>query len=270
MSEKIAKIQKIVFEILIDIDEYCRANNIQYFLSGGSCLGAVRHSDFIPWDDDADIMMPRIEYLRFFKGFSKTYGDKYGMSTLELDEEWKIPSGRIWNLKSVSRNINLDMKSIGIFVDVFPIDGLPKEKKRQIKFFKKIKRMNIMRHAALRVQFKKNEHWKIPKRFMAIYCKAKGARYFAEKIQNEALKYNYEDADEVAVSMACHYWEKEIIEKRHMESATLLEFNGKEFPVPVGYDTYLRNLYGDYMRIPRDVSEQGYTHLGHWEVSIEE
>ena len=59
--------KKIQFEILKYIHDICEENNLQYFLAYGSLLGAVRHSGFIPWDDDLDIIMTHSNYNRFLK-----------------------------------------------------------------------------------------------------------------------------------------------------------------------------------------------------------
>ena len=75
-SKKLELMQSVLFEIICDIDDFCTENNIRYYLSGGSCIGAVRHNGFIPWDDDVDIMMPRKDYMKlgnnplFFTGLS--------------------------------------------------------------------------------------------------------------------------------------------------------------------------------------------------------
>ena len=69
--------------------------------------------------------------------------------------------------------------------------------------------------------------------------------------------------------MPVHYGERETILRKHMEKRAYLQFEGREFPVPVGYKKYLSNLYGDYMKIPKDAEENGYSHLEHWEVEFE-
>ena len=58
-------VQDVLLVMLKDIDVICQRNKIPYWLNGGSALGAVRHSGFIPWDDDADIAMMKEDYLRF-------------------------------------------------------------------------------------------------------------------------------------------------------------------------------------------------------------
>ena len=60
------KLQKTELQILLDVDKFCRAHEIPYSLYGGTALGAVRHSGFIPWDDDLDIVMTRDNFNRFW------------------------------------------------------------------------------------------------------------------------------------------------------------------------------------------------------------
>ncbi|MGN0185217.1 MAG: LicD family protein, partial [Aristaeellaceae bacterium] len=75
MKELVQQLQRLSYAILCDVDDYCRANNIRYYLSGGTCLGAVRHKGFIPWDDDVDVMLPRRDYERLIAGFGAAYPD---------------------------------------------------------------------------------------------------------------------------------------------------------------------------------------------------
>ena len=65
-QETLNMLHKRQIEILDVIDEFCKKNNLCYFLIGGTLLGAVRHKGFIPWDDDIDIGMPRKDYEFFF------------------------------------------------------------------------------------------------------------------------------------------------------------------------------------------------------------
>ena len=70
--------------------------------------------------------------------------------------------------------------------------------------------------------------------------------------------------------MAAHYGERETMDGKEMRTETHLSFEGREFPVPVGYKKYLSNLYGDYMKIPKDAEENGYSHLDHWSVDFQD
>lgn len=65
----IDELKKIEYDMLVDFAKFCDKNNLIYFLSSGTLLGAVRHHDFIPWDDDIDVMLPRKDYEKFVTSY---------------------------------------------------------------------------------------------------------------------------------------------------------------------------------------------------------
>ena len=270
VRETVKRMQSIVFDIICDIDDYCRERNITWFLSGGSVLGAIRHRGFIPWDDDGDIMLPREEYDRFLSEFSRAYEGKYGFGSLELDDTWNWQYARIWDLHSRCASENLDDRETGIYVDIFPIDGLPEGRLAQKVFYGKLRVWRALGNAALRKNYLKKEKHHTAKAILRALTSPFGGRFFAEKMDRLARKYPFQTSTWVAVSLAAHYGERETIRREKMETGIRVSFNGRELPVPVGYETYLSNLYGDYMTIPKDAELNGFSHLDHWDVSFDE
>lgn len=266
MKELVRQVQRISYAILCDVDDYCRKNNIRYYLSGGTCLGAVRHQGFIPWDDDVDIMLPRRDYERLIAGFAAAYPDKYRVGSLQTDPDWIRPYARIWDKNTELIQKLTDEKPMGILIDVFPIDGLPSGGLGRRLFFRKLKAIEALRSAARRKMFFPHERHRLLKRMLGVLMRPIGPRFFARRLENAARRYDFDKCEYVAVSMAIHYWDREIIQKSCMDRPAMLRFEDRSFPVPVGYDTYLRNLYGDYMQIPPDAAEKGYSHLEGWEV----
>lgn len=126
-------VQKVILGMIVDIDKFCRENNITYCLTGGSTLGAVRHGGFIPWDDDMDIAMTRTEYKKFLKVLDKLDKDKYVVHCFEKNHKYDVtwPAMKIRKkgtyLKETNKLLFNKCKDCdGVFIDVFIYDHLSK------------------------------------------------------------------------------------------------------------------------------------------------
>ena len=89
-KETLDKLHQVEMEILDDFVKVCEKHKLRYFLTGGTMLGAVRHSGFIPWDDDVDIGMPREDYDKFIEIGEKALGDKYQLECFEHNKNRKV------------------------------------------------------------------------------------------------------------------------------------------------------------------------------------
>ena len=82
------QIQSKILEVMIYVDKLCRDNDIEYYIMGGTALGAVRHGGFIPWDDDLDVFMTPDNYEKFKAAFLIQKDPRFEI------QEWLIISGR--------------------------------------------------------------------------------------------------------------------------------------------------------------------------------
>lgn len=122
----IIKVQKVLLELLSVIDGICRENNLRYYLFYGTLLGAIRDGGFIPWDDDADVVMPREDYEKLLSlpvskwpdGYflQSPYSEKYGRFAFS-----KLRKNNTACIDPHHRHIKMHQ---GIFLDIFPLDSI--------------------------------------------------------------------------------------------------------------------------------------------------
>ncbi len=156
-EEKYRKIQLIELEMLNEVDRICKKHGIRYYLCGGTLLGAVRHSGFIPWDDDLDIFFPRKDYIKFAEIAPKELPDTmfYQDWHNEFDYPYNFAKIRMNGTKFCQNEIqHLNMHQ-GIFIDIFPLDSVPVNEKERTKYLTKVTRLKTLM-AVRYMSFKKN------------------------------------------------------------------------------------------------------------------
>jgi len=241
----IEEMKKIQLQILEFVHHFCEQANIEYFLSYGTLIGAIRHEGYIPWDDDIDLCMTRPNYDRFINEFSDK-NNKYECLSYEHNPNFLYTFAKVMD-KNTLLIENVILKcDMGINIDIFPIDGINDDYaliKKQIflKIQSELKTKRRYRNRALYI----NVLIAASRLFLHAISHR---RIIAQMIKN-AKTHEYSVAQNVCC-VANGSREDKPFPKKYLESFCLWKFEGKEYYVPVEYDSYLRSIYGDYMTLP--------------------
>ncbi|MCB1273835.1 MAG: LicD family protein [Leucobacter sp.] len=241
-----------MLEMLLEFDKFCEKHGLTYYLSGGTLLGAVRHQGFIPWDDDIDVNMPRPDCERLMELSGGRIGEYELMPPNFSDKyfayHWKLYGDKI--LVGKRKQGRLGNKIYPIFLDIFPIDGLPDTEAENIEHYDEIRRRkNRVSHARSVSRY----HGPNPYRFLrnrlaAMIYGMKGVKNTFDEVINLAKSRSYEESEHVGVMMTNVHTTEERVVKSEYAPVVRMEFEGHLLSCPAGYDTYLRQLYGpDYM-----------------------
>jgi len=252
------ELKDIEFDILKMFDDFCKENGIRYFLAYGTLLGAVRYKKFIPWDDDVDVLVPREDYNRFLTLFRDS--EKYKLFAFEKDGRLLFPFAKICDMTTKKDESGYSNGiETGVDIDIFPLDAWDDDLERAKKEAKYIsKNMKRLGFAKLRKSDSANPVKRFVKGIVISLCKLRGGEYFIKKIIKASCKEGQTGKNYVGAKSWCVYGERGIIPAEAFASAVDIEFEGRMFPAPVGYDTYLTCLYGDYL--PEPPKEKQKTH----------
>lgn len=128
-------IQNVLLDMMVIVDRICKNNNIDYIMTGGTALGAIRHKGFIPWDDDLDIAIMRKDYQRFIEALNKDLPENYTFHCFEVNKKYNvtIPTMKIRNKNTYIEEVNTLLTNKcddcnGLFIDVFILDYVSKHK----------------------------------------------------------------------------------------------------------------------------------------------
>ena len=252
LREKLKQKQLYLLNEFLNI---CHNNQLQYFLVGGSALGAIRHKGFIPWDDDIDVALPRTDYNKFLELAQAQLGDDIFLQTFLTDKEYRNDFAKLRLegtafIESSCRSLNINH---GIFIDIFPIDGYPDQKRdiKKLNFRKKVARVYVRRAFHSKKQSSIKKRIKNNSRFLvcAVLCGFQSTSKVLKRIDKFYQKWDYNSCDEVV----CHggaWGELEHCPKVQYGKGTAAKFEGIDVVIPEDFDAYLKHKYSNYMQLP--------------------
>lgn len=249
---KIEEIQEKLLTILLYFKEFCEKHDLKFILAGGTCLGAIRHQGFIPWDDDIDVFMLRDDYEKL-QGLWEKFADTNRYSYLRSNDKVNIRHSATEikdnNTTFINRHsVDLDIHQ-GLMIDIIPLDGVAQGKIAQ--FYQIIQGMLYCGFNFQRLPDHKGKFIYYTTKIALAIFKSDSIRYKIWKHAEQQLsKFSISKHKRVAsfgegVSIMRQRFPKEwFLEPEYVK------FEGYDMPVPADVDAYLKISYGNYMQLP--------------------
>ena len=256
----IEKVKQVEYEILCQVDAFCKRNGIRYSLYGGTLLGAVRHGGFIPWDDDIDIVMTREEFTRFCALWQSSGINGYYLEYFELDTHTQNCHAKIRKNGTLllSRGEDESAGHHGIWIDIFILDKISGDKIQAEKTISEGRKMLILVKANALVPGESTAK-KLVRRILRLLP----SRMRWNVLHDCAEYMRRNDAELTDDYLLCDFCTLSYMKVRYpkhtVDSYTELRFCEKEFPAFSNYEELLTIMYGDYMQLPPE-EERVYKH----------
>ncbi|MGK4094516.1 LicD family protein [Pediococcus pentosaceus] len=258
-QKKLNLVQEADLKLAKKLKNICEQNGINYIMLGGAMLGAVRHKGFIPWDDDLDFGLLRSDYEKLYKYLA---GDKSPLSVASYKNEtthdypFKVVDP---NVTLVNRNHKVEEEQ-SAWIDVFPIDGMPNNL-----LLRRVHQLRLLKDRAfLKLsQLSTGVALSNPNRsFIEKSIIKTGTMLKIDRILNEKkmmmtldrhLKKYSPSKSAFLVNFMGAYKFQEMFEKNIYLTRKNYSFEDTSFSGVQNYDVYLKQLYGDYMKLPKVV-----------------
>lgn len=244
-SYDIETLHKHILQILLSVDRVCREHDLRYYCWAGTMLGAVRHKGFIPWDDDMDICMPRPDYDRLMAHASEWLPEPLEALSIETDANYPGGFGKIVNASTTLIEREHSDYVGGIYIDVFPIDGISRHKLMQRLAVARYKAADKLLYFLHRNPYKHGHgpsSWPI-----VLIQKIFSHKWACKQMRAAYLAYDYGKSDYV---LDYDDGVRGVTTKRILGTPQPVEFEGHTVMGVEHADEYLSQKYGDYMKVP--------------------
>ncbi len=251
-DEEILKLKQVEIEIFDELDRVCRKNNIEYYMVGGTLLGSVRHSGFIPWDDDIDVVMYRSDLEKLEKlYYDGEFNSRYFLQTENTDEYYPLMTAKLRknNTLFLEDCIDDDVKShCGIFIDIFPLDDISSLESSTVKRNAKI--IGILTTVICEKCGYKYGISKKTKLFTNL-TSLLGIKKLKKIRHNLMTAENSKGYDKTTIYASNYGYVKQCRTKDVYAPAVDLTFENKKYMAPNKYCDFLEQLFGEnYMELP--------------------
>lgn len=262
----LGEIQRLELKILEAFDAFCKEHGLTYYLCAGTLLGAVRHKGFIPWDDDVDVCMARPEYERMLSLFPREHTqERYYL--VSANNGLPRPFARILDRNTkTERELMKPENGNTLWIDVFPVDGLPSTQDEGRKLFKKKLFLDKLLIAKL------CKPWVGRTKAIAvlrtIFLKPLLSLVSTEKLVSRmdalAKARPFESSEYVGIINQAWRYADERLPRSEFEQPASVTFEGREYACCSCWEQYLVNKYGDYMQLPPEDKRQGHSFEHAW------
>ena len=260
----VKKFQQAQLELLDYVHNICVSLGLNYYLMFGTLLGAIRHKGFIPWDVDIDIAMPRNDYDTLSEYLRHNIDDRLFFDDYSTEKNHIAPHCilRQKNTKIVyneDRRFQYDLRN-EIYIDIFPIDVAPNNKRKINKMRKKIAFYRRLVSLKLAPQYGKitSKNKATIKKIVSFLLKPITFYRINSAIDRSMKEYNSCESDFVGIMTAPEVMEKLIVRKEVFGKPRKAEFEGREFYVPEKAEDFLTFRFGNYNELPPETERWHY------------
>lgn len=251
------ELQLLQLDAMKSIHAVCVQEGINYYMIGGTLLGAIRHRGFIPWDDDIDIAMFRCDYERFKRIFKEHFSsDNYFLQSYDTDQDFRPAMLRVC-IKGTYQDLRSEahLKNCkNTYIDIFPLDNVPDEKTLQEKHAMELQKTDRLIELKLYHQYPNNSYlYILLKKIVSILLRIIPLSYLQERRVRIMTRYADTETRNVSSTVSKYGYMKQVMDKRIYGVPTLYKFEDTEFYGVENYDAYLSHLFGQhYMQIPSE------------------
>jgi len=256
------ELQDVLYDILKEFATFCDKNNLRYYLFGGTLLGAVRHNDFIPWDDDIDVSMPRPDYERFIELTRISPWEHYEVRQYTQPFIKMVDNRTVMKERLMREKYNTQC----VFIDIFPIDGLPESASERQKHFRKLRRYKrCLEHSIIdsRKVPDKNMIKRVYRKIATTFFYILGYKRFRDALSRQARRYSYDLSEYVSVGI-WGWAQKDVSKKSELENRVAIPFRDSVFWCQGDYAQSLKLKYKNYMEIPPESQRPPFHGLCYW------
>ena len=246
----IYEIQQMELGIMEYIHEVCQKIGVKYFLAYGSLIGAVRHNGFIPWDDDMDICMLRDDYEKLQDYMIAHPDERYELMSYKNNVNYVYPFMKVQDNHTylVEEDVRID-SDMGIYIDIFPVDGYEDDQAFKDKMTKIIKKRQLSCYTFKGISNTKSVVNSIIRYVSVIIFYFTKTNKYVSQI-DELAKSRKVDDYELVDYLIYKDMHKPVWKREWLEQTITGVFEGKEFMIPKNYHEILTSDYGDYMQLP--------------------